>query len=123
MKLVKASVTNFRSAEDTGEFDIDHVTCLVGKNESGKSAVLTALAALNPHAATPVKLEKERDYPRRKFTSYAATHGANEAVAVSTTWQLDDGELAEIRSEFGASVLKTRDIEIFRRYGDTEPQS
>jgi predicted ATP-dependent endonuclease of OLD family len=122
MKLVKASVTNFRSAEDTGEFDIDHVTCLVGKNESGKSAVLTALAALNPHAATPVKLEKERDYPRRKFTSYAATHGANEAVAVSTTWQLDDGELAEIRSEFGASVLKTRDIEIFRRYGDTEPQ-
>ena len=45
MKLVKARVTNFRSAEDTGEFRLDHVTCLVGKNEAGKSAVLIALAA------------------------------------------------------------------------------
>jgi predicted ATPase len=122
MKLVKASVTNFRSAEDTGVFDIDHVTCLVGKNEAGKSAVLTALAALNPHPATPVNLDKERDYPRRKLTGYAQNHGANEAVVVSTIWRLDDGELAELQSELGANVLRSREIEIFRRYGDTAPQ-
>jgi predicted ATP-dependent endonuclease of OLD family len=122
MKLVKASVTNFRSAEDTGEFDIDHMTCLIGKNEAGKSAVLTALAALNPHDTTPVTLEKERDYPRRKLTAYAQEHGSSEAVAVSTIWRLDDSELEGLRSELGPNALLSRDIEIFRRYGDSEPQ-
>jgi predicted ATPase len=121
MKLVKASVTNFRSAEDTGEFDLDHVTCLVGKNEAGKSAILTALAALNPHEATPVALDKERDYPRRKLTAYAQAH-SGEAVAVTTKWQLDDSELEALRSELGPNALLSREIEIFRRYGDSQPQ-
>jgi len=48
MKLIKAQVTNFRSVEDSGEFDIDQVTSLVGKNEAGKSALLLAITALNP---------------------------------------------------------------------------
>ena len=49
MKLIKAHVTNYRSVDDSTEFSLDQVTCLVGKNEAGKSAILTALAALNPH--------------------------------------------------------------------------
>ena len=122
MKLVKASVTNFRIAEDTGEFAVDHVTCLVGKNEAGKSAVLTALAALNPHDATPTALNKERDYPRRKLTGYAQAHGVEEAVAVTTTWRLEESELEGLRSELGPNAFNAREIEIFRRYGDTEPQ-
>ena len=65
MQLIKAHVTNFRSVEDSGEFRIDPVTCLVGKNEAGKTAILLAIAALNPHPSTPMKLDKERDYPRR----------------------------------------------------------
>ena len=75
MKLRKIHVTNFRSVDDSGEFDADQVTCLVGKNEAGKSAVLLALAALNPNKATPVTLDRERDYPRRHLTRYAQIHG------------------------------------------------
>src|SRR4051812_23478792 len=40
MKLVEAHVTNFRSAEDSEAFKVEQVTCLVGKNEAGKSAIL-----------------------------------------------------------------------------------
>jgi predicted ATP-dependent endonuclease of OLD family len=65
MKLQTVHVTNFRSAEDSEVFQTGQVTCLVGKNEAGKSAILLALAALNPHPATPAVLDKERDYPRR----------------------------------------------------------
>ena len=36
MKLIKASVKNFRSVEDSNEFDVGDLTCLVGKNEAGK---------------------------------------------------------------------------------------
>lgn len=70
MKLISAHITNFRSAEDTGKFSIDQVACLVGKNELGKSAILQALACLNPHPSTPVALDRERDYPRRFLTAY-----------------------------------------------------
>lgn len=71
MKLVEAHVTNFRSAENSEAFKVEQVTCLVGKNEAGKSAILLALAALNPHPSTPVVFDRERDYPRRHLTAYA----------------------------------------------------
>ena len=37
MKLVKVKIENFRSVEDSTEFEVDDVTCLVGKNEAGKN--------------------------------------------------------------------------------------
>jgi AAA ATPase domain len=43
MKLINVHVTNFKSVEDSEEFSVDQVTCLVGKNEAGKSAILLAL--------------------------------------------------------------------------------
>lgn len=43
MQLKKIRVTNFRSVDDSEEFEVDPVTCLVGKNEAGKSAILLAL--------------------------------------------------------------------------------
>ena len=75
MRLQRIHVTNFRSVDDSEEFDVDSVTCLVGKNEAGKSAILLALAALNPNNATPVTLNKERDYPRRNLIRYKQIHG------------------------------------------------
>jgi ABC-type transport system involved in cytochrome c biogenesis ATPase subunit len=117
MRLRKVHVTNFRSVEDSGEFELDHTTCLVGKNESGKTAVLQAIAGLNPHPATPVSFDKERDYPRRYLTEYTKRHGKHEAVIIRTVWELDDEEMAPIESEFGADALKDRSVIVTRRYG------
>ena len=50
MKLTRARVTNYRSIDDSGWVTIDDVTCMVGKNESGKTAFLQALRRLNPVA-------------------------------------------------------------------------
>lgn len=121
MKLIKAQVTNFRSAENSEEFRIDHVTCLVGKNEAGKSTILAALAALNPHPATPMVFDKERDYPRRFLTEYASRHPKGEAVAITTTWELTDDEVAEVEDELGKGVLKSREVKISRAYGAKAP--
>ena len=38
----------FRNILDSGQVELDDVTCLVGKNEAGKSAIMQALHALNP---------------------------------------------------------------------------
>jgi recombinational DNA repair ATPase RecF len=43
VKLANVHVTRYRSAEDSGPFTIEpDVTCLVGKNESGKTNILQA---------------------------------------------------------------------------------
>lgn len=118
----EACSQNFRSAEDTGEFSLDQVTCLVGKNEAGKSATLLALAALNPHPSTPVMLDKERDYPRRHLTNYATRHQNKDAVAVSTTWLLEEQEIDAVSQAFGPAVFKRTDdngieVGVIRCYG------
>lgn len=117
MNLQNVHVTNFRSAEDSEEFALGQVTCLVGKNEAGKSAILLALAALNPHAATPAIFDKERDYPRRLLAKYAERHGDEEALAISTTWKLDESELKKIADTVGPGVVTKDVVTVTRRYG------
>ena len=48
MKLIKVRVQNYRSVEDSEEFEIGDLTCLVGKNEAGKTAVLSAMRGFLP---------------------------------------------------------------------------
>src|SRR4051794_32749390 len=110
-------MTHFRSAEDSGPFNVEQVTCLVGKNEAGKSAILLALAALNPQDSTPAVLDKERDYPRRLLTQYAQRHPNGDAVAVSTTWKLEKSELDAIAATVGEGVLTSDIVTISRAYG------
>ncbi|MEH2551059.1 energy-coupling factor transporter ATP-binding protein EcfA2 [Bradyrhizobium sp. AZCC 2262] len=117
MKLIKAHVKNFRSVEDSGPFKVDQVTCLVGKNEAGKSAILLALAALNPHPSTPAVLDKERDYPRRYLTAYSERHTDGDAIAIDTEWQLSTQELERIVAELGSGVVTNPVVKVKRRYG------
>ncbi|QIO98359.1 AAA family ATPase [Bradyrhizobium symbiodeficiens] len=116
MKLVSAHITNFRSVEDSERFGIEQVTCLVGKNEAGKSAILLALAALNPHPSTPIRLDLERDYPRRHLTAYEQRHGDDDAVAVSTTWRLEQKDVEPVTKAFGDGILTADTITIRREY-------
>ena len=117
MMLKRIHVTHFRSVDDCEEFDVDPVTCLVGKNEAGKSALLLALAALNPNEATPVALDRERDYPRRHLVRYEQIHGETEAKVIKTTWELDEAEVQEIAEDVGEHVLKSPLVKVSRRYG------
>ena len=120
MKLISARVTNFRSVEDSGEFTLDRATCLVGKNEAGKTAILSALAGLNPYEDV-VTFDKERDYPRRFLADYDSRHADEEALVVTTKWELDDAQVSAIAEQFGAEALTSRVVTISRSYGDTWP--
>ena len=48
MILESARVENFKCIDDSTEFSIRSLTALVGKNESGKTALLKALYRINP---------------------------------------------------------------------------
>lgn len=60
LKLKQYHVRNFKCVLDSGEIDVDdHITCFVGKNESGKTALLEALR--NTSLTFPQKLVKLQD--------------------------------------------------------------
>jgi hypothetical protein len=59
-------VTNFRNIDDSGWIPLERVTAFVGRNESGKTALLKALHKFNP--ATPEPYNPQREFPRDRFT-------------------------------------------------------
>lgn len=65
MKLSKFRVTDFRSVKDSEWIDVDHVTALIGVNESGKTNLLLPLWKFRP--AREGNLEPTADYPKKLF--------------------------------------------------------
>ena len=116
MEIRSARVTHFKSAGDTTQFTVEpDVTCLVGKNESGKTAVLEALYRLKPVPAGHVRgFQGLRDYPRRTF-SRDKDQVPNESV-ITVTAELAEGEEQELADEFGAGALPSPMIQVERGY-------
>lgn len=117
MKLKSVRVQNFRSVEDSGEFTVEHLTCLVGKNEAGKTAILQAIEGLNPHKASPFRFEIERDYPKRYLARYKERHPDRPAVVVTTKWTMEPELKEEIEAEFGPGSVVGDTITVSRGYG------
>jgi energy-coupling factor transporter ATP-binding protein EcfA2 len=122
MQLTHVQVTNFRSIEDSTEFEVGQRLCLVGKNEAGKTAIEQALSGLNPHPSTPFTYDVERDYPRRWLADYKERHEDAEAVVVSTKWAMSAEEKTAIAEKIGASAILNTPVTVYRRYNDAEPR-
>jgi hypothetical protein len=110
VKLVRARIQNFRSIEDTGEFQIDDLTCLVGKNEAGKTAILEAL--YGQRAYREFEYDQTRDYPRRFLTKFKERHPNGQAEVARTWWQLSTEDIQAVNDALGAGVLATAEIQV-----------
>ena len=115
MKLVRAKVTNFRSVEDSNEFTIGGLTCLVGKNESGKTAILEALCGLNPYHG--FNYDKTRDFPRRHLSKFDKRHPNGESPVVETWWELSDEDMSVIEEKFGEEAISSPQVSISAGFG------
>jgi hypothetical protein len=93
--LKRFQVTNFRNIENSEWIPVERVTCFVGRNESGKTALLKAVYKLNP--ATPEPLNPQREFPRDRFTR---------DFKAGSDWPICAGEF-ELTPEF-RSDLKIR---------------
>ncbi|MFR9753923.1 ATP-dependent nuclease [Nocardia sp. 004] len=114
MKLVNAHVINYRSVEDSGIFDVDpDVTCLVGKNESGKTAILRALYRLNP-VEKSTKFDEVIDYPAKRSRDRKTLEGF--IPAVEATFELTDAEVDSVTEYFGSEALTSRLVRVTRGY-------
>ena len=108
MRLTKVRITEFRSVQDPTEFKIGDVTCLVGKNESGKTAVLQALYRLNPIIEEDGNYDATDDYPRRAVVTYKkdVESGRREpAEVIRATYALESDDTKAISELFGTACL------------------
>ena len=110
MKLTKVRITEFQSIQDSNEFEIGDVTCLVGKNEAGKTAVLKALYRLLPINDTDGVFDATDHFPRRQLIDYdedVAAGNRDPATVVKATFTLESGDVSAITDVFGPDCLVT----------------
>jgi len=122
MKLKEFTVREFRSIWDSGPIRVDDlVTCLVGKNESGKTALLTALYRTNPIIREDADFDETYDYPKREVEDYrfdVENGDRDEAVVVDCLWELDDSDIAAVKDVFGSKALKGMTFHRKTYYGE-----
>ena len=117
MKLTRARVTDYRSIDDSGWVDVDSVTCMVGKNESGKTAFLAALKKLNPVERDTGDFDL-KDYPRKGYVRYRRRHQTSPAVVVRAEFRLDDNEISQIEDEYGEGVFASPMVVVSKDYAN-----
>jgi predicted ATPase len=116
MLMKSAHVKLFKSVTDSGpvEFD-DNVTCLVGKNESGKTTVLEALYRLNPLPMGYRKtFEGLLDYPRRIYNR--DKEKVSSTVAIAATFALEADDIQAVEAKCGKGALNSPIIQVHRDY-------
>ena len=109
MKLTKVHITNFQSIQDSNEFEIGDVTCLVGKNEAGKTALLKALYRLNPLLDKDGQFDPTDDYPRREVSDYEDDVEAGRrspATVVRATYALEPDDIEAVQAVYGSECLQ-----------------
>jgi AAA ATPase domain len=118
MRLTQVTATNYRCITDSGPVDIADVTCLVGKNESGKTAFLQALRRLNPVEGIGT-YDDVMEYPAKGFARYKKVRDKQPATVIRAVLEFTDDELATIEERFGTGVLRSREFTVTKRYGSS----
>ncbi|MBL8172087.1 MAG: AAA family ATPase [Acidobacteria bacterium] len=122
MKLKEFRVREFRSIWDSGPVKVDNqTTCLVGKNEAGKTALLMALYRTNPIIPAAAVFDETYDYPKREVEDYrfeVENEDREEAVIIECLYELEDDDLEAVFSVFGNSVLNGNTFKRNTYYGE-----
>ncbi|MBB5161574.1 AAA family ATPase [Mycobacterium sp. AZCC_0083] len=106
MKLDAVTVKLFRNIVHAQRVVIESdVTCLVGKNESGKTTVLTALHRLNPANADEAEFDLTIEYPRWRLAPDRRSNsdlGRTESVVGELA--LDEQDRAALDEAYGIAI-------------------
>lgn len=120
MKLDRVQVQYFRNILNSTEVEIqEDVTCLVGKNESGKTAFLEALRRLNPAQGNPTFITGQH-YPAWLEKKHRRQGQDLDAVKAVTAWfTLEQRDKDALASRLGEGVFRSDEISASRTYEGT----
>ena len=121
MKLTTVQLREFRSIDNSEPFDVGEITCLVGKNESGKTALLRALYQMNPLIEADAGYSVTDDYPRVSVEDYLheVEAGTREpAIVARAQFELDEDDVKAVQVYTGKEAFKERTLKVTRGYED-----
>lgn len=115
MHLAQFRVQKFRNILDTGMISTESdVTCLVGKNEAGKSALIEALYLLNP--AYEEEFDVAAQFPAWKAVQERRTGDPGSVVPITAIFELDENDIAQVESFIGVAELRSPELTVERTY-------
>lgn len=119
MKLIRFEISDFQCVQASNSIRTGDLTCLVGKNEAGKTALLKALYKLNPVIESDSAYDMVDDFPRSGVEQYEfeLSRGEREPATVCRAeFELDQGEVDAIEHDFGPDVLNNTILTVSKGY-------
>ena len=119
MKLTNVTVYKYKSYDQQQSFPIDDdITIIVGKNESGKTAILEAIAKTNYFSDdSDFKFNPTHDYPRKEKKKYDKSGEIGKAI--SCTYLLEQEEISEIEKYLGCGVVSKWEFTVTTKYDNS----
>ena len=121
IKLRKIEINKYKSFLEKQEIDIeDGVTRIVGKNESGKTALLEAMAKFNYFDSDDdsFNFNSTNDYPRGLLKKYQQEYPDDDFAVISCTFEISDELLKQISDDIGKGVYTDKTIQIAKKYNN-----
>lgn len=116
MKLTNVTIYKYKSYDQQQSFPIDDdITIIVGKNESGKTAILEAIAKTNYFSDdSDFEFNPTHDYPRKEKKKYDKSGEIGKAI--SCTYLLEQEEISEIEKYLGCGVVSKWEFTVTTKY-------
>jgi len=120
LKLIEIRVEHFRNFIDSSSIKVQpDITCLVGKNESGKTALLHALYRLLP-ARSNVKFSLAEQYPAWLEKHHRLKGIKLEKVKpISAVYELEEKDKKLITDRYGFGFLSNDKLTLSKDYSGT----
>lgn len=117
MKLTKVTIHKYKSFLTEQTYEVEsQITRIVGKNESGKTALLEALAKSNYFEDNAdFQFNKDLDYPRSELIK--AKH-ENPAV-LTCEYELSDEDVESVEEDFGKGIISKQTFSLNSYYNNT----
>lgn len=121
MRLKSVTIQSFRNFVEAQTIEIEpDVTCLVGKNESGKTTILQALHRLNPANGSNLDFNLTKEYPRwRLAKDRRADPDLADREPVRATFAMDPDDVEALSEALPAPLVDGTICTAGRSYSGT----
>ena len=118
MLLKKVTIHKYKSFLTEQSYEVERsITRVVGKNESGKTALLESLAKSNYFEdSVEFKFDKDLDYPRSELTR---VRSENPAV-LTCEYELSDDIIKSIEGDFAEGIVARKTFSVTSYYDNSK---